>query len=51
MKIRNVSGEPLAVPELRWRTIAPGEVVEVPDERGDGYLCQPGTWAAESQEG
>ncbi len=51
MKIRNVSGEPLAVPELRWRTVAADEVVDVPDGRADGYLCQSGTWAAESQEG
>ena len=51
MKIRNVSGEALAVPELRWRQVAADEVIDVPDERADGYLCQPQTWASESSEG
>lgn len=47
MKIRNVSGEPLAVPELNWRTVQPDEVVDVPDARADAYTCQPSTWASE----
>jgi len=47
-KVRNISGEPLAVPELGWRTVGVDEVVTVPDERLDAYTCQSATWAAES---
>lgn len=47
MKVRNVSGDELYVPELN-RLVAPDAVVEVPDNRADGYLSQPATWAAES---
>lgn len=46
-KIRNISGEARAVPELNWRTVDADEVVEVPDNRADAYTCQAATWAAE----
>lgn len=49
MKVRNVSGERLAVPELN-RVVDVDEVVEVPDERADGYISQP-HWRAESKGG
>ena len=47
MRIRNVSGEKRTVPELSWRVVDVDEVVEVPDERADAYLCQQSTWAPE----
>lgn len=47
--VRNISGGDLAVPELGWRTVEADEVVEVPDDRLDGYTCQSETWADESK--
>lgn len=47
MQIRNVSKSDRFVPEL-GRVIAADEVVDVPNARANGYLCQPRTWAAES---
>ncbi|GEA79936.1 hypothetical protein [Cellulomonas uda] len=46
-RIRNVSGEALAVPELGWRTVAPDEVVEVPDDRVEAFTYQD-AWQPES---
>lgn len=46
-KVRNVSGEQLYAVELN-RLVQPDEVVEVPDDRLDGYTCQPMTWADET---
>lgn len=46
-KVRNISGEPLAVPEIN-RVVDADEVVDVPDERVEAFTCQPTTWAAES---
>jgi len=43
-KVQNVSGEVLNVPELGYRNVGPDEVVEVPDDRLEGYVCQPATW-------
>lgn len=43
-RVRFIGPEPVTVPELGSRTVHPDEVVEVPDERFDGYACQPGTW-------
>ncbi|MDG9717401.1 hypothetical protein [Streptomyces sp. DH24] len=42
-RVRYVGPEPVTVPEL-GRAVEPDEVVEVPDERFDGYACQPATW-------
>lgn len=47
-KVRNVSGEDRVVPELGWRTVAADEVVEVPEDRVDGYASQPTTWVVET---
>lgn len=43
-RVRYVGPEPVTVPELSSRTIQPDEVVEVPDARFDGYVCQPAAW-------
>lgn len=43
-RVRLIGPEPVTVPELGGRTVHPDEVVEVPDERFDAYVCQPTTW-------
>lgn len=43
-KVRYVGDVPVTVPELGGRTVQPDEVVEVPDDRYDGYVCQPPNW-------
>ncbi|AKN71230.1 hypothetical protein QR97_27905 [Streptomyces sp. PBH53] len=43
-RVRFIGPEPVTVPELGGRTVEPDEVVEVPDGRFEGYVCQPGTW-------
>lgn len=43
-RVRFIGPEPVTVPELGERVIQPDEVVEVPDARYDGYVCQPATW-------
>ena len=43
-RVRLIGPEAVRVPELGDRTVEPDEVVEVPDDRYDGYVCQPGTW-------
>lgn len=43
-RVRYIGPEPVAVPELGGRTIQPDEMVEVPDDRFEGYVCQPQTW-------
>jgi hypothetical protein len=45
-RVRFTGPEPVTVPELGERLVHPDEVVEVPDERFDGYVCQPATWEA-----
>jgi hypothetical protein len=42
-RVRFVGSEPVTVPEL-GRVVQPDEMVEVPDERFEAYVCQPGTW-------
>jgi hypothetical protein len=44
-RVRLIGPEPVTVPEL-GRSVEPDEVVEVPDDRFEGYVCQPGTWEA-----
>jgi hypothetical protein len=44
-RVRYLGPEPVTVPEL-GREVHPDEVVEVPDGRFDGYVCQPTTWEA-----
>ncbi|MFI1524932.1 hypothetical protein [Streptomyces griseus] len=43
-RVRYIGAEPVTVPELGSRTVQPDEIVEVPDARFDGYVCQPSTW-------
>lgn len=43
-RVRYIGPEPVAVPELGGRTVEPDEIVEVPDERFEGYVCQPANW-------
>lgn len=42
-RVRYIGPEPVTVPEL-GRTVQPDEMVDVPDGRFDGYVCQPLTW-------
>ena len=44
-RVRYLGPEPVTVPELGpERVVHPDEVVEVPDERFGGYVCQPSAW-------
>lgn len=43
-KVRFIGPEPVTVPELREEPVELDEIVEVPDERFEGYVCQPATW-------
>ncbi|MGW6418845.1 hypothetical protein [Streptomyces sp. NPDC055055] len=43
-RVRFIGREPVTVPELGGREIQPDELVEVPDERYEGYVCQTSTW-------
>jgi hypothetical protein len=42
-RVRLIGPEPVTVPEL-GREVQPDEVVPVPDDRFEGYVCQPGMW-------
>jgi hypothetical protein len=51
-KVRLIGPEPVTVPELGpERVVQPDEVVEVPDDRFDGYACQPGAWESVEEPG
>ncbi|MFB7711587.1 hypothetical protein [Streptomyces sp. NPDC056105] len=50
-RVRYVGPEPVSVPELGDRFIEPDTVVEVPDERFEGYVCQPQTWESVEEPG
>lgn len=43
-RVRFIGPEPVTVPELGEFEVQPDQVVEVPDARFDGYVCQVGTW-------
>ncbi|MFE3381927.1 hypothetical protein [Streptomyces anulatus] len=43
-RVRYIGAEPVTVPELGSRTVQPDEIVEVPDQRFEGYVCQPQVW-------
>lgn len=45
-RVRYLGPEPVTVPELGDREVLPDEVVEVPDERFEGYVCQTTNWEA-----
>ncbi|MFH8627754.1 hypothetical protein ACH4A8_38705 [Streptomyces vietnamensis] len=39
-RVRFIGSEPVTVPELGGREIQPDQLVEVPDDRFEGYVCQ-----------
>ncbi|MFZ3569419.1 hypothetical protein ACNYS0_20935 [Streptomyces sp. BH034] len=43
-RVRLIGPEAVVVPELGGRTVEPDEIVEVPDERFEAYVCQTATW-------
>ncbi|MEE1813702.1 hypothetical protein PUR59_01430 [Streptomyces sp. SP18ES09] len=43
-RVRFIGSEPVTVPELGSRTVHPDEIVEVPDDRFEGYACQTSLW-------
>ncbi|MFE2941039.1 hypothetical protein ACFXKG_18540 [Streptomyces sp. NPDC059255] len=43
-RVRYIGPEPVTVPELGGRQVDLDEVVEVPDDRYEGYVCQPAAW-------
>jgi hypothetical protein len=45
-RVRLIGPEPVTVPELGGRTVEPDEIVEVPDDRFEAYVCQTATWEA-----
>lgn len=43
-RVRLIGPEPVTVPELGEREVQPDQVVEVPDDRFEGYVCQSAMW-------
>lgn len=43
-QVRNITAQELYVPEL-GKTVAPDEVVTVPDKRLEAFVVQTETWA------
>lgn len=43
-KVRFIGPEEVMVPELGDRVVQPDQVVEVPDERFEAYVCQTENW-------
>lgn len=43
-RVRFIGPVPVIVPELGGRQISPDEIVDVPDARFEGYVCQPAVW-------
>ena len=50
-RVRYVGSEPVTVPELGDRLVEPDTVVEVPDERFEGYVCQTTNWESVEEPG
>jgi hypothetical protein len=50
-RVRYIGPEPVTVPELGSRLVQPDEVVQVPDDRFDGYVCQPANWESVEEPG
>ncbi|WP_406730894.1 hypothetical protein [Streptomyces sp. NBC_01794] len=50
-RVRYIGPEPVTVPELGEFEIQPDQVVEVPDERFDAYVCQSRTWESVEEPG
>ncbi len=49
-RVRYLGPEQVTVPEL-GRTVEPDEIVEVPDDRFEGYACQPSNWEVVEEPG
>jgi hypothetical protein len=43
-RVRYIGAETVTVPELGGRAVDPDELVEVPDARYGGYVCQTTLW-------
>ncbi|GGU90960.1 hypothetical protein GCM10010275_29950 [Streptomyces litmocidini] len=43
-RVRFIGPEPVTVPELGGRVVEPDQLVEVPDDRYEGYVCQTTMW-------
>ena len=50
-RVRFIGPEPVTVPELGEKVVQPDEVVEVPDARFEGYVCQASTWQVVEEPG
>ncbi|MET7914462.1 hypothetical protein ABZU45_00725 [Streptomyces avermitilis] len=50
-RVRYVGPEPVTVPELGDREVQPDEIVTVPDERFEGYVCQTTNWESVEEPG
>jgi hypothetical protein len=50
-RVRLIGPEPVTVPELGSQEVQPDQVIDVPDERFDGYVCQVGTWESVEEPG
>jgi len=50
-RVRLIGPEPVTVPELDGRTVEPDEIVEVPDQRFEAYVCQTATWESIEEPG
>jgi hypothetical protein len=50
-RVRYVGSEPVTVPELGDLFVEPDTVVEVPDKRFEGYVCQPSNWESVEEPG
>lgn len=44
-KIKNISGADRTVPGLGYAFVLAGQVVEVPADQVEGYVCQTEIWA------
>lgn len=45
-KVRLAASEPRIVPWLGSAIVQPDQVVEIPDDQFDAYVCQPAVWEA-----
>lgn len=50
-KVRFIGSEPVTVPELGDRVVQPDEIVEVPDDRFEAYVCQSDNWESVEEPG
>ncbi|WP_425832567.1 hypothetical protein [Streptomyces fractus] len=50
-RVRLIGPEPVTVPELGGRAVEPDEIVEVPDDRFEAYVCQTAMWESIEEPG